>query len=188
MPTVTTDRAAPKSTPNQTTRADNPSWLVWQHAARRLSEQIALRDTDPSRRRVRLATISVTIFLLALGVRLLRWQDNYTELELKGPWVGDVSKLYKAEALRMLREGGILYPNRPQDSGDGRLILHPPGFSALMAAIYAVSGESDSAVILAKIGFDALSTLMVFLIAIELFNTMIAVIAATLASLSPHFV
>src|SRR5262249_54761194 len=31
-------------------------------------------------------------------------------------------------------------------------------------------------------------TLMVFLIAIELFNTTIAVIAATLVSLSPHFV
>jgi len=128
-----------------------------------------------------------SIFVVALGIRALHWQDSYVELGQKGPWMSDHARHYTSEALRILNEGGILIPREPVDPGDARTILHPPGYSAFMAGIFAVWGNSDFAVRLSQVVFDAFSALMVFFIAAELFKFGLAVIAALLAALSPHF-
>lgn len=128
-----------------------------------------------------------SIFLISLGVRALAWQDSYVELAQKGPWMLEHARHYKSEALRILHDGGILFPREPVDPGDARLILHPPGYSAFMAGIFAIFGESDSAVRIAQIMLDGLSAVMVLLIAARLFNLTIATLAALLVGLSPHF-
>jgi len=158
-------------------------------AARWVSERVASPGRgEPSRsRRVKFAIACTSIFVLALGIRALHWQDSYVELGQKGQWMASHARHYKTEALRMLKEGGILFPRGPVDPGDARLILHPPGYSAFMAGIFAVSGDSDFAVALAQIIFDAISAVMIFLIAAEFFNYAVATIAGVLASLSPHF-
>lgn len=159
------------------------------HGARWLSERLSAPGrAEPSRsRRVKFAIACTSIFVLALGIRALHWQDSYVELGQKGPWMSGHARHYKSEALRILNEGSILFPREPVDPGDARTILHPPGYSAFMAGIFAVWGDSDFAVRLAQIIFDAFSALMVFLIAAELFDSALAIIAAVLAALSPHF-
>jgi hypothetical protein len=101
--------------------------------------------------------------------------------------MSSIARRYQSEAQRMVNEGGILFPRTPVDPGDARLILHPPGYSAFVAAIYNVFGESDAPVRAAQIIIDALSAIIVFLIALEVFNKHIAVIAGILVALSPHF-
>jgi hypothetical protein len=108
-------------------------------------------------------------------------------LEQKGQWMANHARHYKSEALRMLDEGGVLFPRGPVDPGDARLILHPPGYSAFLAGIFATVGYSDSAITLLQITLDALSAVIIFLIAAEFFSYVVALIAGLLASLSPHF-
>jgi dolichyl-phosphate-mannose-protein mannosyltransferase len=156
-------------------------------SVRRISNRLALIfEADPDRsQRVKVATVTA-IFLLAVGVRLLHWQDSYTKIAQQGPWSSGIAGHYKSEAQRMLAEGGFLYPNRLVDPGDARLIIHPPGYSILIAAIFAVWGESDRPLRLAQIVLDALSAVMIFLIAAALFKFALATIAAVLVALSPH--
>ena len=124
-----------------------------------------------------------SIFVVALGTRLMQWQDTLPAL----PQGETMARLYKSEAKRMLNDGGILYPNGTVDPGDGRLILHPPGYSMMIAVIYAMFGEGDQKIRLAQIILDAISAVLVFLIAARLFTTSIAVTSGVLVGLSPHF-
>jgi len=126
------------------------------------------------------------LFLLAVGVRLLYWQDAYAELARGEPWMADLARQYKSEAQRMREGDGVLFPRQPVDLGDARGLLHPPGYSMLMAAIFSVGGESNSAVRWVQISGDGLAVVMLFLIAAELLNGAIAMIAGLLAALSPH--
>lgn len=145
------------------------------------------RDSRPRLTRIQLGVISAAILLSAVGVRLLYWQDSYAEIAQKGEWNSAIARHYKREARRMLNEGGILFPNSPVDAGNARLILHPPGYSAFMAGVFALSGDSISSMRLAQIVADGLSAVLVLLIAAELFPSAVAVISALLVALSPHF-
>ncbi|HEY9232436.1 MAG TPA: glycosyltransferase family 39 protein, partial [Blastocatellia bacterium] len=161
-------------------------------AARRaagwLTDVLAVRDTAPPLAARRWLTLSLCagLFLLAVGVRLLYWQDAYAELARGEPWMADLARQYKSEAQRMREGDGVLFPRQPVDPGDARGLLHPPGYSMLMAAIFSVGGESNSAVRWVQISGDGLAVVMLFLIAAELLNGAIAMIAGLLAALSPH--
>ena len=159
--------------------------LMWRSVSCRLSNKLETQPHTDSHR-LRLAVICASLFVLALGVRLLHWHDGFAEIARKGPSNSSIARHYQDEARRMRDEGGILFPNRPVDPGDARLILHPPGYSALIAGIFALFGDSESRVRLAQIILDALSAVLVFLIAAELFPSTAAIIAAALVGLSPH--
>ena len=137
--------------------------------------------------RVRLALICVAIFLLALGVRALHFQDSYSVLHEKGQWMASNARHYRTEALRMLKERWILFPPQRVDPGDARLILHPPGYSAFIAANFGVFGNSDFALTVIQIILDSISALVVVLIAAEFFSYAVAAISGALAGLSPQF-
>ena len=156
-------------------------------AAQWLSHLVSRRFTPSLSRPIYLPLACAGIFLLALGVRTLHWQDSYSELAQKGQWMANHARHYKTEARRMLKEGGILFPREAVDPGDARLILHPPGYAAFIAGVFSVAGDSDFALTLAQIIFDAISAVLIFMIAAEFFNYAVATIAGVLASLSPHF-
>ena len=136
-----------------------------------------------SSRRARLA-ICLLIFLAAFGVRLLSWHD--TRLE-----VGKVQTVVTADyqrVARLLREGGIAgFLSSSSPLSDLNNIGHPPGYSILMALIFSMFGESNTAIQFVQIFCDALAAVVIFLIAAELLPECASVIAGLMAAFSPQF-
>jgi hypothetical protein len=118
------------------------------------------------------------IFLLALGVRYLTWQDNYRDI-----WKvqTSVSEGYKDSA-RQLAAGDF-----KTFVSDINHFGHPPGYPILLAAIFKLAGESDTAIHVVQIFFDAVAVVLLFMIALELVPLAVALIAALLAAISSQF-
>ncbi|HLF84476.1 MAG TPA: glycosyltransferase family 39 protein, partial [Blastocatellia bacterium] len=146
----------------------------------------------------RLTAICGVIFLTALGIRLLYWQDNYAELsrEKRNSGLQMVSFFYYDQAQRILDDGGILFPRNPVDRGDATTLTHPPGYSILMSAAFKALPErgadqglpqTNPVLRVIQIIGDAASAVVLLLIATELFPIGVAIIAAMFCSLSPHF-
>src|ERR1044072_3995039 len=149
--------------------------------------QNLVRSSEAKPRRKQLVVICASIFLVACGVRLLHWQDRLVELQQQEEMMPGLAKHYKQEARQMVDEGYLLYPASPVDPGDARFILHPPGYSFLIAIIFRLFGAIDSPVRLTQILGDSLAALLVFFIAAALFRQAVATIAGLLVALSPHF-
>ncbi len=136
-----------------------------------------------SSRRLRLM-ICCLIFLIAFGVRVLSWHD--TRLE-----VGKVQTAVTADYQRvaqLLRQGGLgSFLSSSSPLSDLNTLGHPPGYSILMAGIFSMFGESNTAVQFVQITCDALAAVMIFLIVAELLPFSAAVIAGMLAAFSPQF-
>src|SRR3977135_2554876 len=105
--------------------------------------------------------ICLLIFLTAFGVRLLSWHD--TRLEV-GKVQTSVSRDYQHVA-ELLRQGGFAsFLSSSSPLSDLTTLGHPPGYSILIAAIFSVFGESNTAVQFVQIVCDALAAVMIFLI------------------------
>lgn len=118
------------------------------------------------------------IFLLALGVRLLTWQDNSRDA-----WKvqTSVAEGYKVSARQLVAGDFKTF------IGDVNHLGHPPGYPILHAAIFKTVGESSAAIRIIQITCDALAVVVLVLIALELFPIAIAVTAGLLAAISPQF-
>src|SRR5437868_2953796 len=131
--------------------------------------------------RARLA-IGIVIFLLAFGVRVLSWHD--TRLE-----VGKVQTVVTADYQRvaeLIHDGGIRsFFSSASPLADLNNLGHPPGYSFLIAAIYAFN-HTYTAVQFAQITADALSAVLIFLIVAELLPVSAGVVAGLLAAFSPQ--
>jgi len=149
------------------------------------SSQLARSDRSHLTR-VHFGVICTAIFISALGVRLLYWQDKHVEIVGGKFALSGVFNRYEKEARRMLDKGGILFPRERPASGDARMLVHPPGYSILLAAIYRLNGDPYMWLWLVQIVGDGAAALFVFLIALELINWSVALIAAMLVAISPH--
>ncbi|HEY0544828.1 MAG TPA: glycosyltransferase family 39 protein [Pyrinomonadaceae bacterium] len=123
------------------------------------------------------------IFLLALGVRLLVWQHNRAAIEQV---MTQLTITYKDDARTLARGDFGLFVRGANPPSNANVLAHPPGYSMLMAALFALTGESDAGVRLFQILCDAISALLIFLIALELTTKRVAVIAGALVALSPQ--
>src|SRR5713226_8640878 len=144
-----------------------------------------LLDRHSSRSTLRARVIlALTIFLLAFGVRVLCWHD--TRLE-----VGKVQTAVTADyqrVARLLREGGVRsFLSSSSALSDLNNLGHPPGYSLLLAVIYSVFGESNTAVQFVQIVCDALAAVIIFLIVAELLPVSAGILAGMLAAFSPQF-
>ncbi|HEX7955351.1 MAG TPA: glycosyltransferase family 39 protein, partial [Pyrinomonadaceae bacterium] len=72
-------------------------------------------------------------------------------------------------------------------TGEPDLLGHPPGYAFVLAALYAVCGESDAAAQLFQIFCDSLAAALVFLLAAELLRFGVGVVAGALAAFAPQF-
>lgn len=128
------------------------------------------------------------IFLAALGVRLLYWQDGKVEVLHGGTIATSLVDDYRYEARRITEQGGLLVPREPFDTGDARMVFHPPGYLFFLIALYGERAPDPAYTRLriAQAIIDSLSAVMVLLIAAELLPLAAAVIGALFVSLSPH--
>jgi len=124
------------------------------------------------------------VFAAAFGVRLLCWRDvRFEAYKVQTA----VTENYRQLA-RLLAENGassFYDPGSPTSEPD--LLGHPPGYPFVLAAVYAVFGESDAAAQVFQAACDALAAALVFLIAAELLTYGVGVVAGALACVAPQF-
>lgn len=123
-------------------------------------------------------TVCLLIFFLALGVRLLTWQDLRLQVWKVQTYV---TSDYKYSAYLLARQDfkGFLY--------DINRMGHPPGYPIVLAGIFRTIGDSDDAVQLVQVFCDSIAAVVVFLIVFELLPFGVAAFAGLLAALSPQF-
>lgn len=138
--------------------------------------------SQASRRRIIL--ICSVIFLTAFVCRLLSWQDNRFEARKVQTMV---TEGYKHTA-RILRDGGVSsFFDSSSPLADPNHLGHPPGYPVLIAVVFGLFGESDSALQIVQLLADSAAAVVVFLIAFALFNASTATIAGLLVALAPQF-
>ena len=151
----------------------------------------SLRAGDPTEKtkpRSIYILICVSLFLIAAGVRLLYWHDAHIANERKDVTLRGLVEDYRLEAQRMLADGGIMFPSRQVDATDAHMLMHPPGYSMLLLALYGrdVRRDSYQALQLVQILFDAAAAVLVFAITTQFFPTTTGLIAGLLTAFSPH--
>ena len=124
------------------------------------------------------------IFFTALGVRLLNWHGSRNE----------VSAVQASVTLNYKHLAGVIHENgltslyeASSTTSNPDLLGHPPGYSILLSLIYRAAPESDTAAQLFQISLDSLATLVICLIAFDLFPTAIGVIAGLMGAFAPQF-
>lgn len=118
------------------------------------------------------------LVLLALGVRFLTWQDNRRDI---GKVQTSVTEGYKDSARQLA--GGYL----KLFVSDINQIGHPPGYPILLAAVFMIFGDSNTAIQFVQIVLDCVSAVLIFLIALEFLPVGGAVLCGFLAAISPQF-
>jgi hypothetical protein len=144
------------------------------------------KEAPPKRgRRARLTAIGLLIFAAGFAVRLLHWQDAQVEMNKDEAVISALARPYRQEAVKMLGERRLLYPAEPFDPTDARMIVHPPGYSILMAATLKAFEDLDS-LRLIQITGDSLAAVLVYIIVLGLLPAGVAGTAGLLAAFSPH--
>lgn len=162
-------------------------------AGRWLSDLLAKSESDGNIRRRHhrrwLALMCAAVFLVSLAVRLLYFQDMRGEVLHEQSLATNLVYNYEEEKQRMANDGGLLFPSKPVDAGDARMLFHPPGYSILLAAIYGnhTPDRYYAALRLLQIVVASLTDVLILLIAAQLLPLAVAAIAGAIAAISPHF-
>lgn len=133
--------------------------------------------------RRRLLTICAVVFVVAVGVRLLHWQNNRLTID---NMMAASAAGYKDEAKPLL-EGdlrGFVRGRTPEP--DTGLLIHTPGYPIFIAAVHSISGRSNAALRLVQIFISAAAAVIVVLLAAELLPLGAALLAGLFAATSPQ--
>ncbi|HEX8070925.1 MAG TPA: glycosyltransferase family 39 protein [Pyrinomonadaceae bacterium] len=141
----------------------------------------AAEAATAARRRAMKALALAAVFLCAVGVRVLHWQDNRQSLPFNG-----MHAEYRAHALALVAGDLPLFLRGADPPSDANFVKHPPGYPLLLAAHFKLFGQSDAALVWLHVLFDATAAVLVCLLAAELFPWACAVLAGLLVALSPQ--
>lgn len=158
---------------------------MWRSRASELLFPHARTDDGKTFRPRRATTVllCLLIFLAALGVRLLHWQDNRPVFHRV--FISMVG--HYRENARLLLAGDVeTFIKGPSPPEDANVLNYPPGYAILSAALFKLTGERDAALRAAQIVCDALGAVLIFLIALELFPVGVGLLAGLLTALSPQ--
>ena len=127
--------------------------------------------------------IYVTLVCVVFGVRLLQWQNDFLTLDKN---MTRLTARYKEEAQFLLAGDLTSLVKGSPSQPDEMILMHPPGYPIVIAAVYELSGDSDRALRLFQIACEAVTVILLFLIAARLVPRGAAVVAALLAAVSPQ--
>lgn len=134
-------------------------------------------------RRRRLLALCFIVFAVAVGVRLVHWQNNRLTIDNV---MSRTAARYKEEAQYLSdRDFGSFIRGRSAEPDTGMLI-HTPGYPILIALVHAVTGNSNLGLRLVHIACGAVAAVLVLLIVVELLPLGAAVLAALFAAISPQ--
>ncbi|HEV2708225.1 MAG TPA: glycosyltransferase family 39 protein [Pyrinomonadaceae bacterium] len=132
----------------------------------------------------RVVVLCALVFLLAFGVRLLAWHDGRLEAARVQ---SEVTKDYKHVA-RLLADGGAAsFFSSTSLLADYNTLGHPPGYSIVLAVLFKLFGETDTAAQFLQIIVDALCACLVLLLAAELLPRIAALLAGLLVAFAPQY-
>jgi hypothetical protein len=137
-------------------------------------------DKTPARR---LLVACVVVFTIAVGVRLLHWQNNWLTIDNT---MNKTAAGYKKEAQFLTAGDFKSFIRGNSVEPDTSLLTHTPGYPIFIAASNLVTRNSTVALRLVHIALGAAATVLVLLIAAELLPLGAAVFAALLAAISPQ--
>jgi dolichyl-phosphate-mannose-protein mannosyltransferase len=151
------------------------------HADKRSTLQLVRPEDDLSRRGI--VVVCLLIFFIAVGVRLLHWQNNWLTID-ENMW--RLTARYKEDA-QFLVNGHIRSfvrgNTREPDTG---LLMHTPGYPILISVVEKISGNSQTSLRIFHILCGAATAVLVFLIASNLLPSGAAIIAGLLVAVSPQ--
>lgn len=134
-------------------------------------------------RRGRVIAICVAVALLAIGVRLLLWQDNRTNF----PRVFSGMVEHHQDNARLLLRGEVSrFITGPAPPGDANILTYPPGYPVIMAIVFRIFNDADGSMRWFQVVCDAAAAVLLFFVAGQFLPRLAAIIAAALAALSPQ--
>jgi hypothetical protein len=125
----------------------------------------------------------LTIVFVVFGVRLLQWQNNFLTLDKN---MTRLIARYKEEAQFLLSGDVTSFIQGSPSEPDSMILLHPPGYPIVIAAVYKLSGNSDRALRLFQIACEAVTAVLIFFIAARLIPRGAALLAALLVAVAPQ--
>jgi 4-amino-4-deoxy-L-arabinose transferase-like glycosyltransferase len=158
----------------------------------RRGSELSLRNSKPPLKPVSISPeatskrkwlICLILVCVAFGVRLLQWQNDFLTLDKN---MTRLTARYKEEAQFLLAGDFTSFVKGSKTEADALILTHPPGYPIVIAAIYKISGNSDRALRLFQISCDALTAVLIFLIAARLIPRGAALLAAFLAAVAPQ--
>src|SRR6201991_5286503 len=126
--------------------------------------------------------ICLTIVCVVIGVRLLQWQNDFHTLDKN---MTRLTARYKEEGQFLLAGDLTSFVKGSRSEPDTMILSHPPGYPIVIATIYKLSGNSDRALRLFQIACEAVTAVLIFLIAARLVPLGAALIAALRAAVAP---
>jgi hypothetical protein len=145
-----------------------------------MRKSVSSFDTSHKHLRVRLGVACSAIFVLAVVIRVFHFQDNPT-----APFNGMTGE-YRNHAMFLVKGDIKTFLGGPNPPSNANVIKHPPGYPLLMALVYKLAVNSDTALRFVQVVFDASAAVLVVLIAAELFSFGVAVLSGFLVALSPQ--
>jgi len=127
--------------------------------------------------------VCVALYALSFVVQLVVWQNNLTEITAA---LAGTREHYRNEARYLARGDVATFVTGPNPPSNAEVLSHPPGYPMVLAAVFSTVGESETAIGIVQIALNSLGSVLIFLIALELFNLSVAFVAGVLASLSPQ--
>ena len=126
--------------------------------------------------------VCLIIVSVVFGVRLLQWQNDFLTLDKN---MTRLTGRYKEEAQFLLAGDLTSFVKGSPSEPDTMILSHTPGYPIVIAAVYKLSGNSDRALRLFQIACEAVTAVLVFLIAARLVPRVAALIAALLVAVAP---
>jgi hypothetical protein len=148
----------------------------------------ALRRDTPRPRARAVVMLSLALFGVALGVRLLCLQDNRHTMEVAHRYLYAQPRHYQAAARRILAQGFDAFVDDPySERGAARMLVHPPGYALFVAGVFVIVDATPDALRVTQLVVDALLVVVLFLLALEVVPIGAAASGAAVVALSPHF-
>ena len=131
----------------------------------------------------RAGLICLAIVVVVFGVRLLHWQNDFLTLDKN---MMRLTARYKEEAQFLLDRDLTAFVQGARSQPDTMILSHAPGYPMVIATVHKISGNSDRALRVFQIACEAVTAVLVFLIAARLVPRGAAVIAALLVAVAPQ--
>ncbi len=145
-------------------------------------------DCRESSNPARSFALAVLIFCVAVFFRFAHQQDLSPLVARGAQDFAGITAIHNDTAALIAKKGVVeaLFPSAWPNKRDTSLIQYPPGYALLLSAVYALNGRNPAGVQLVQGLLDSLAAVLVFLIALELFNTAISLIAGLAVGVSHH--